>query len=313
MRHPMIALFAAGILALAAACGDSGTNPQHRGPTLARAFNAPIAGTHSSVTTYSAASDTAGGYLPQGSGDCGTRASPTGLCDGADFMGGGLVADFLGVPLNGTAPFSFNASGRAGACTYASGTGVVACDSTFQGMRIVRTLAFRTAAGAGQPRYDSTSTHSIREEVAVTGTFTRRDSIHGTWSRSSVVSLLSDRTVTGVEKGSTGRTVDGTSSGTENSTGAFEGRRYTSVRVRSDTTRAVVVPTQAGRPTFPTSGTIIRAMQVTLTYEGEAPTTSTRREVITFDGTSTARLMVVQDGTTTQCTIALPHGRPVCP
>jgi hypothetical protein len=84
------------------------------------------------------------------------------------------------------------------------------------------------------------------------------------------------------------------------------------MRVVGDTTRGLVIPLRQGQPTFPTAGTVIRAMQVTLTYSNESPSTSTRREVITYDGSSTAKLVVTQDGTTWSCTIGLPHGRPLC-
>ena len=53
-------------------------------------------------------------------------------------------------------------------------------------------------------------------------------------------------------------------------------------------------------------------MRVTLTLDGQAPRTSDRREVITYDGSATAKLEITKDGTTTTCTMALPHGRPNC-
>jgi hypothetical protein len=39
---------------------------------------------------------------------------------------------------------------------------------------------------------------------------------------------------------------------------------------------------------------------------------SSRREVITYDGSATAKLVITRDGTTKTCSLPLPHGRPVC-
>jgi hypothetical protein len=39
---------------------------------------------------------------------------------------------------------------------------------------------------------------------------------------------------------------------------------------------------------------------------------STRREVITYDGSSTAKVVITKDGVTQTCTQALPHGRLSC-
>jgi hypothetical protein len=49
-----------------------------------------------------------------------------------------------------------------------------------------------------------------------------------------------------------------------------------------------------------------------LTYDGAAPATTQRREVITFDGSAIAKMVVTKDGVTRNCTIPLPHGRPTC-
>jgi len=53
-------------------------------------------------------------------------------------------------------------------------------------------------------------------------------------------------------------------------------------------------------------------MKVTLTYEGQTPVTSTRREVVTFNGSNTATVVITKDGQTRNCTLPLPRGRPVC-
>ena len=54
-------------------------------------------------------------------------------------------------------------------------------------------------------------------------------------------------------------------------------------------------------------------MAVTVTYASGTPVSSSRREVVTYDGTATAKISITKDGTTRQCTLALPRGRPICP
>ncbi|MFL5478422.1 MAG: hypothetical protein ACJ79X_05345, partial [Gemmatimonadaceae bacterium] len=88
--------------------------------------------------------------------------------------------------------------------------------------------------------------------------------------------------------------------------------KFTSLRTAGDTVTGVVIPLQNGRPTFPTAGTIVRSMQATVTLAGQTPTTSSRREVITFDGTSTAQVSVTQDGVTKTGTLSLAGGRLDC-
>jgi len=42
-----------------------------------------------------------------------------------------------------------------------------------------------------------------------------------------------------------------------------------------------------------------------VTLDGQTPTTSSRREVITFDGSNTAQITVTQDGVTKTGTLSL--------
>jgi len=81
--------------------------------------------------------------------------------------------------------------------------------------------------------------------------------------------------------------------------------KFTSLRTAGDTVSGVIIPLQNGRPTFPTAGSIVRSMQATVTLAGQTPTTSSRREVITFDGTNTAQVSVTQDGVTKTGTLSL--------
>jgi hypothetical protein len=73
-----------------------------------------------------------------------------------------------------------------------------------------------------------------------------------------------------------------------------------------------VIPLESGRPTYPTAGTVIRSMRSSVTIANGSPTTHSRREVITYNGSATATITITQDGTTKTCTLPLPHGMPVC-
>ncbi len=226
-------------------------------------------------------------------------------------MGGGMDGAFVGGDTRGRGsergPF---AGGIDDSCVFSATTGDVTCGPTTRnGLTITRISTFKTAAGTAQAKPDST-TDSDRTRITVSGTVTRRDSVTAT------VSSSSDRTTIGLAYNSTKRTVNGKSAGTENATGKNrEGKQFTSVRTSGDTTVNLVIPksTDGSARSYPTSGTVTRSMKVVMTIAGSAATTSTRREVITYDGTSTAKVTLTSDGTTKSCTMALPRGRLVCP
>jgi hypothetical protein len=223
-------------------------------------------------------------------------------------MGGGLGGPFMGLgfgvgfghrPPGDGDPFA--------SCSYNAANGRVECaEETHNGLSIVRSAAFKDASGAAQTAFDSLTTNSINTTISVSGTLTRRD------GAVSVVQHASDRTVSGLAQGSIQRTVNGTSAGQETTTGADATGSFTALRTAGDTIQTVVIPVTDGRPSYPVSGTVIRSMQVVVTYSGAASTTSTRREVITYDGTDTAKIVITHDGETKTCTLPLPHGRISC-
>lgn len=196
-----------------------------------------------------------------------------------------------------------------GNCPFDASTGRVICDPVLRsGLTIKRSAAFSDANGTVQGAFDSTSTDAINVRIAVSGTITRRDNAQST------VDHASDRTVSGLAPGSTQRKVNGSAAGTENTSGTKEGKQFTAVRVVGDTITNVIVPVPASpdQRTYPMSGSVVRAMQVTLTFNGESPVSSSRREVITYDGTNTARVVITHDGVTKNCTLPLPKGRLSC-
>lgn len=270
--------------------------------------------------------------------------------DRGALMGGGLGEDFVGgiaFDRGGRGhrgPFGGVFNGALGCAGATFVAGRVTCPAqTRNGLTINRSAAYATTAGAVQQAFDTLTTNSVNARTEVTGTISyardtaaqrgdgrghgRGPHLHGPGGRllgdtstvlaaTTTVRNTSDRTVTGLAQGSTQRTVNGTSAGTETTTGTSSRGAFTASRTVGDTTRGVVVPVRAATDTarsYPTAGTVIRAMSATLTYAGQAPTTVTRREVVTYDGTATAKVTITENGTTRSCTRPLPRGRLACP
>lgn len=194
-----------------------------------------------------------------------------------------------------------------GHCAFDPTVNRVVCDTvTRSGLTITASAAFYDAAGVVQSGFEEESTDKINVQLGVTGTIARRD------GHSSRVAHASDRTVSGLAPGSTERTIDGTATGLETTTGSDETGAFVAVRSLGDTLQGVVVPAEWGRGVYPIAGTVIRAMEVTVTHEGQSPVGRSRREVLTFDGSNVATLVITQNGVTKTCSVPLPHGRPSC-
>ena len=296
-------LMLCGAAVLTVACAE-GITTSSASTLLDAAFLTSPLGFESAASSFASSVDGPG--LPFMPGDRAGSRGPSGLGGGRDFMGGGFGDDFLGGPPGGGRPFDRGGFASATSCTFSASTGVVTCaPETRGGLTITRTVVYRNAAGTAQAALDST-TISAATHITVTGNETRRN------GSVSTVAHASDRTVTGLASAATQRTVNGTSSGTEATTGKDTVGIFTVARVIGDTTSGIVIPIVSGKPTYPTAGSVIRSMKATLTYSGKAPTTATRREVVTYDGTATAKLVITQEGVTKTCTIALPRGRPAC-
>jgi len=219
---------------------------------------------------------------------------------GLGFMGGGLGGLFFGGDF-----FHFR---NDGSCAFSSSTGLVSCSgNTRDGLTVTRVSSYKNAAGVAQEKPDST-TNSIATTTTVKGTATRRD------SSTSVISETSSQTVTGLAKGSAQRTISGASAGTESTTGTSAQGAFTSDRIAGDTIQNVVIPAPSSTTNvpYPTAGSVIRSIKVTVTLSGQAAATHTRREVVTYDGSATAKVVITEDGTTQNCTLPLPRGRLAC-
>ena len=296
MKQGFTALLAVA-LAVAVACQDSSPTTSSTSPALADAFASLPLGFSNVQSTFA---DSATTEWTPGSGGRGHHGAADGMmCGGIGGLGGlGLGFGFGHDLFAGELP---------GTCVYDATSGRVSCQPrTRNGLTVTRSAAYADASGAVQQAFDSATTNTVDMQVVVAGTRTRRD------GNTSTVQHNSDRTVTGLAQASTQRTVNGTSAGTEMTTGTDSVGSFSAVRTVGDTIQSVIVPASSSDSTYPTAGTIIRSMQVSATYEGQTPTTTSRREVLTFDGSSTAAVEVTENGVNRSCTLALPHGQLTC-
>lgn len=305
MTRASLGLAAASVLLLAA-CNESTTAARDE-VQLSSAFSSVPAGFDGVQSSYTAGAAFDGTGGPGGPWMPHVRGGPGGP-GMSGLMGGGLGVDFVGDVGIGRGPGHgpFGGFGVDASCVFAAATGSVTCGPTVRdGLTFTRVATYQTTAGVAQPKPDSTTNFS-RERITVIGTRVRRA------RATSVISNSSDRTVTGLAYNATVRTVNGTSFGSESTTGKSDKGAFTSTRIAGDTTTGLSAPIVDGRPTYPTAGTVIRSMKVTVSMAGATPTVSTRRELVTYNGTASATLVITQDGVTRNCTLALPHGRPAC-
>lgn len=309
-RSRRILRIVAGTAALAgvAACNDlSSPDASAASSLIANAFsNAPAQ--FNEVTSSFAGDGSApfAGERGPGPGRDGRDGGP-----GLGFMGGGFGDAFAGGSGGGRGheggPFRSRIEST---CAFAAGSGDVTCGpNTRGGVTVTRVYTFTTLAGVPQQKPDS-ATNAERLRITASGTMVdlRRDSITTTVQHSS------DRTVTGLAYNATQRTVNGTSTGTESTSGTNRhGVRFTAVRVSGDTTQGLIIPIVAAGGSYPTAGTVKREMRVTMTLAAGTPTVTTRREVITYNGTTTAAVVITTNGTSKTCTLPLPRGRMSCP
>ena len=308
------------IVAVSAAAACSEVNvPSGDAMLLGPAFQTIPAGFSANSNSFDASGDAGEAFMPRGLAGIGFHGGPGGeggrgggerghgFGDGGIrglLMGGGLGPEFKGLVGfgrgKGRGPFgSFNLPET---CTFSATTGVVTCPETDRGgLKVNVSYTFKDEAGAAQPKFDTTSTNSVNVKTTVAGTKTHRDG-----AATTTVDHSSDRTVVGVAPGKTSRTINGTAKGTETTEGTREGVEFTAERVASDTTTDLVIPIVDGKPTIPTSGVVIRNMNVTITKAGADPVTKSRREKVTFDGTNVIKVEITQDGVTKNCTLTLP-------
>ena len=324
MPSPLRILFIAGAGAVMAACAtDNATSPVASSQAAAALISAPLSfgATNSSFVGNSAPTNA---FVPTGL-SAGESHDDHGGPGWGGFMGGGIGEAFIGGlgfgPGIGRGPFENFGRREAGDsdseesdsfdhsdnCAFSATTNRVDCATiTHDGLTINRSFSFLDASGAVQQAFDTATTNTVNVKKSVSGTVTHHETV------TSTVNGSSDLTVAGLASGSTQRTVNGTSAGTDATTGTRDGVAFTASRSAGDTTTGLVIPIQNDHPTYPTAGTIVRSMTATVTVSGQTPSTSSRREVITFDGSATATVVITHDGVIKNCTKPLPHGRLTC-
>lgn len=292
---------------ITAACsGTTGTEtnspPSQLALTMASAFQTVPAGTSDLNTSF--VGDLGESFSPEfGMMDRG-RLFGFGLGPGfgIGLMGGGLFGGFFGDDFGrGFSPMDTS-------CHYSATSGSTTCSRIRDGLTRTRVIQFEDAAGKATQTFDATTTNSVEVKITVTGTATRWDNDQST------INSSSDQTVSGLAKGSTSRTVNSTSSSSENTTGTSREGAFTSKRVASDDVKGVVIPfpTSTDWFPFPTAGSISRSISTTVQITGQSAKSSSRSEVITYDGSNKAKVVITQNDTTQNCTLPLPHGRLTC-
>lgn len=197
--------------------------------------------------------------------------------------------------------------GDASGCAYSASAGRVLCAPvTRNGLTITRSMAFYDAAGLPQSHRDSL-TRSTNTQVTVKGTTT-------TDRGSLSVDRGSSLTVSGLGKGATTHTLNGTENGTTSGTLKTDKGQVTTSEKFASATKDVVVPAEpkAGTPRWPLSGTITRSAAHSFSLAGGPTRTVSHTEQVTFNGTSTVKVTITHDGVTKNCTRDLGTGRTTC-
>jgi hypothetical protein len=309
LRQNLRILFVAGAVAFIAACAsDNSTSPVASSAAATALVSAPISFDQLN-SSFVGDSDPASGFEPNEDGEHNQQGQNQFGPGWHEFMGGGLGEGFIGGigfgPAFGRGPFGD--WDDSDACAFSTTTKRVDCTATNRhGLIVTRSFSFLDAAGAVQQAFNRTTTNTVNVTTSVTGTRVHHD------RDTSTVNASSDFTVAGLASGSTQRTVAGKSAGTETTKGIKDTVAFTALRTAGDTITGLVIPIQSGHPTYPTAGTITRSMQAVVTLAGKTPSTSSRREVITYDGSATAKVVITHDGVTKNCTQPLPHGALTC-
>ncbi len=237
------------------------------------------------------------------------RGGPFGGAFGAGPMGGGIGPDFQdGVGFRaGHARGPFGGNVPMVDCPFDASAGKAVCApfTDRRGLTVTRWVIWTDIDGTVQAAPDST-TFSRQTHAEVSGTVPAREGVTRT------VRHVSDRLLTGLQQGSTQRTVDGTSAGSETVTGTTAEGAFTAERVVADTTRGVVIPVRVDGRSYPIAGTVIRRMRATVTIAGTTSESADWREQLTYDGSATATLVITRNGESKRCAVPLPAGRPVC-
>lgn len=337
MKHSFSRMAIAGSVAFAGlACADlTNSGPSVSLAALSAALSTVPLGYGDLSSSYVGApldSKEAAGFFLGGGREAGF--------DRGGLMGGGLHDEFSGaMPITrrdgGNGPFS---GGLRCTAPLNASTGFIACtDTTRNGVVITRSAKYTTTAGVVQSAFDTlTNTVVIQKTAKGTvlydsaGDNNRGPGREKQWGRgrgpggrllgdtstiltaTTTLNSASTRTTSGLASGSTQRTVNGASSGSETTLGTSTLGGFSASRTVGDTTTGLVIPVATGPASYPSAGTVIRSMTASIQYSGKSAVSLTRREVITYDGSATAKVVITENGATKTCTRPLPRGKLAC-
>ncbi len=199
------------------------------------------------------------------------------------------------VPSSTSSEVSLSSAAVHGSCTFSASTGRITCpDFTRNGLTISRSYALYDAADKLQEKRDS-NTVKINTQVWARGTV-EKDSAKVTIDRKS------DLTATGIQRGSTRRTLNGTEQGSSTMEHKTSKGKMVSKVVFSDTTVGLVLPQNDSTQKWPLAGTVIRSHSGTRGIEGSSESRSfSYRAVFVYDGSSTVKITITANGQTKSC------------
>lgn len=182
---------------------------------------------------------------------------------------------------------------------------VVCAPVTRNGLTVRRSFVFLDGDATPQPRRDE-STVAMNTRIAVAGSIaTDRGTV--------TVDRGSTLTVSGLARGSSGRTLNGEESGTTTGTRRTDRGTVTTVETFQARTDDVVIPVPRPATAWPLSGSSTRRSSVTASREGTTETrTRTFGHQVTFNGTRYVPITMTSDGTARQCTLDLALHRIDC-
>lgn len=207
-------------------------------------------------------------------------------------------------------------------CTFDATTKWMTCTSTQNGLTIKREIQYLDSKGIALSKPDTTVA-SMKAKTTVTGTMTIKTA---TGSGTTTVSRNSEETVTGLQRGSKERVVNGTGSGTEDSKVTDSRGTMTMKRTYSDTTKDLTLPTVTTTsttsgstatppptPVYPTAGTITRNSKATGKLADGSEKTWTIREVREFEAGGKLTVTTIINGVTHTCVFDLTtRAKPTC-
>ena len=260
------------VAALLAACGSSDKSPV-----------APSTTSDDASTTAVISGDVAGD-----AGDASATLSET-------FAASEVVSGASASLAPATPGLAFSTASTAAAstsCTGPDASGFYTCAKTQEnGFVITRSYRY-WAGGSIALKYAEATTDSVNHRWTQTGVRAMSDTSNGGTTRNAAVARADTSTMQ-IVRGSTPEHVwNGTGARTDTATAKDKNGTRSYVLTAFDTAQAVAYAVPRKSNAWPLSGTITHNVKAVWTSAKGATTTTTRRAVVTFNGTETASVQV---------------------